>query len=145
MKPLVETYVSVPPCLRVDLVPCALCPPYARRSRSPLVVLSSRHHFRRRSMNKGLGASMFLAVGAMMSLFSQGIVGAQKASPSDLPAKLSGTWVLNHELSTGFRAAAPGRRGGGAGPLFAVAGLAGQRGGRGGGGGVSDASDLTPQ
>jgi len=96
-------------------------------------------------MNKRLGASMFLAVGAMMSLFSQGIVGAQKASPSDLPAKLSGTWVLNHELSTGFRAAAPGRRGGGAGPLFAVAGLAGQRSGRGGGGGVSDASDLTPQ
>jgi hypothetical protein len=83
-------------------------------------------------------------VGAMMLVFSVGIVGAQKAPPSDLAAKLSGTWVLNRELSPGFRAPAPGRRGGGAGPLFAVAGLAGQRGGR-GGGGASDASDLTPQ
>jgi hypothetical protein len=97
-------------------------------------------------MNKGLGASMVLAVAAVMLVFSQG-VGAQKTSASDLAAKLSGTWVLNRGLSTGFRAPAAGRRGGGAGPLFAVAGLAGQRGGRGGGGagGASDASDLTPQ
>lgn len=93
-------------------------------------------------MNKGFGAS---AVGAMMLVFSVGIVGAQKAPPADLAAKLSGTWVLNRELSPGFRAPAPGRRGGGAGPLFAVAGLVGQRGGRGGAGGASDASDLTPQ
>jgi hypothetical protein len=99
-------------------------------------------------MNKGLGASVFLAVGGMMLVFSQGIVGEQKTSPSDLASKLSGTWVLNRELSTGFRPPA-GRRGGGAGPLFATVGLVGQRGGRGGGGagggGVSDASDLTPQ
>jgi len=94
-------------------------------------------------MNKGLGASGVLAVAAVMLVFSQG-VGAQKTSASDLAAKLSGTWVLNRELSTGFRAPAPGRRGGGGGPLFAVAGMADQRGGR-GGGGVSDATDLTPQ
>jgi hypothetical protein len=76
-------------------------------------------------MNKGLGASGVLAVAAVMLVFSQG-VGAQKTSASDLAAKLSGTWVLNRELSTGFRAPAPGRRGGGGGPLFAVAGMADQ-------------------
>jgi hypothetical protein len=92
-------------------------------------------------MNKGFEASAILAVGAMMVALSQGI-SAQKASPADLAAKLSGTWVLNRELSPGFRAA-PGRRGGGGGALFAAAGLVGQRGGRGGGG--SDATDLTPQ
>ena len=97
-------------------------------------------------MTKGVGASAVLAIGTVMLVFSQGIASAQKATSSDLAGKLSGTWVLNRELSPGFRAA-PGRRGGGAGPLFAVAGLAGQRGGRGGGGagGASDASDLTPQ
>ena len=98
-------------------------------------------------MNKGLGASAFLVVAAMMLVFSQSIVGEQKTSPSDLAAKLSGTWVLNRELSPGFRAPAPGRRGGGGSPLFATSALVGQRGGRGGGGagGASDPSDLTPQ
>ena len=96
-------------------------------------------------MNRSLGAS--LAIGAMMLMSSPSVVGAQKTSGSDLAAKLSGTWVLNRELSTGFRAPAPGRRGGGGGALFAVAGMPGQRGGRGGGGagGASDATDLTPQ
>jgi hypothetical protein len=94
-------------------------------------------------MSKGFGATAVLAGGAMMVAFSQG-VSAQKASPADLAAKLSGTWVLNRELSPGFRAA-PGRRGGGGGAFFAAAGLAGQRGGRGGAGGGSDATDLTPQ
>jgi hypothetical protein len=94
-------------------------------------------------MNKGFEASAMLAVGAMMVVLSQG-VSAQKASPADLAGKLSGTWVLNRELSPGFRAA-PGRRGGGGGAFFAAAGLAGQRGGRGGAGGGSDATDLTPQ
>jgi len=90
-------------------------------------------------MNKGFASGVW----AMMLVFSVGIVCAQKAPPSDLAAKLSGTWVLNRELSPGFRAA-PGRRGGGAGPLFAVSGLVGQRGG-GGAGGATSASDLTPQ
>jgi hypothetical protein len=96
-------------------------------------------------MRRVLRAAALIAIAGLIVTLGQTIAAAQKLSTSDLPAKLSGTWVLNHELSTGFRAAAPGRRGGGAGPLFAVAGLAGQRGGRGGGGGVSDASDLTPQ
>jgi Spy/CpxP family protein refolding chaperone len=95
-------------------------------------------------MTKVLGASALAVVGTIVIL-SQGVLSAQKAAVSDLAAKLSGTWVLNRELSPGFRAA-PGRRGGGA-ALFAAAGLVGQRGGRGGGGagGASDASDLTPQ
>ena len=69
----------------------------------------------------------------------------QKLSPQDLAGKLSGTWVLNRELSTGF-GRPPGRRGGAA-PLFATAGIVGQRRGGGGGGGgtASDASDLTPE
>jgi len=87
-----------------------------------------------------------LAIATLTLTLPPAMVSAQKASPSDLAAKLSGTWVLNRELSTGFRAASPGRRGGGARPLFATAALAGQRGGRGGaGGGITDQSDLTPE
>ena len=86
-----------------------------------------------------------LGVTTTMMVLTQPVVGAQKASSADLAAKLTGTWVLNRELSTGFRAPAPGRRGGGAAPLFAVAGQRGGRGGGGAGGGVSDATDLTPQ
>lgn len=72
---------------------------------------------------------------------------AQKSPPEDLAAKLSGTWMLNRDLSTGFRAPA-GRRSGGPlapRPMLAIAALP-QRGGggRGGGGGYSDATDLTP-
>lgn len=72
----------------------------------------------------------------------------QKMTPQDLAAKLSGTWSLNRELSTGFGPS--GRRGGGAfrpQPSFALgAGLGQRRGGGGGaGGGFNDPSDLTPQ
>jgi hypothetical protein len=84
--------------------------------------------------------------------------------PADVAAKLSGDWVLNRELSTGFGPAGPGRGRGGPpsafaeatadkspglrrpSPLFATA-ASGQRGagGRGGGGGgASDPTDLTP-
>ena len=94
-------------------------------------------------MKRVLRASASIVIAGLM-MVGHTIASAQKVSPADLAAKLSGTWVLNRELSPGFRAA-PGRRGGGARPLFAVAGLAGQRGGRGGAGGASDASDLTPQ
>jgi hypothetical protein len=75
-------------------------------------------------------------------------VGAQQQlAPQDLASKLSGTWILNRELSTGF-GRPTGRRGGAElqRPRFATAGLVGQRGGgRGGGGAPSDASDLTPE
>jgi hypothetical protein len=73
-------------------------------------------------------------------------VGAQqKLAPQDLASKLSGTWTLNRDLSTGF-GRPTGRRGGAElqRPRFATAGLVGQRGG-GGGGAPSDASDLTPE
>jgi len=67
---------------------------------------------------------------------------AQRATPAELAAKLSGTWKINLELSPSL--GAPGRRGGRAGgAAFAVAGFVPQRGGMGGGQGA--ASDLTPE
>jgi uncharacterized protein YnzC (UPF0291/DUF896 family) len=70
--------------------------------------------------------------------------------PADVAVKLSGSWVLNRELSTGLGPAAPSRgRGGSPSPrvrrsLFAIApAVQGRRGG--GGGGASDPSDLTPE
>jgi hypothetical protein len=84
-----------------------------------------------------------VALGAMT--FAGGL-SAQKASPADLAAKLSGTWTINQELSPGFAApAGRGRRGGG-GPSFAIAGIAGQRPGsvpR--GGDANGPGDLTPE
>ena len=74
-------------------------------------------------------------------------VAAQKVSPADAAARLSGTWTLNRELSPGFRA--PGGRPGGPGrggnALFSVAApaFAPQRGG-GGGGAANSPSDLSP-
>ena len=91
-----------------------------------------------------LRAAAALGLAATMVTLTQPVATAQKASPADLATKLSGTWILNRELSPGFRAPAPGRRGGGGSPLFARSALVGQRGG-GGAGGASDASDLTPQ
>jgi hypothetical protein len=62
----------------------------------------------------------------------------------DLPVKLTGTWVLNRDLSPGLRPAR-GRQGGGASqrPLYAVGAAGAFQ--RGGGGGISDATDLTPE
>lgn len=94
-------------------------------------------------MKRVLAGLGMLGVAAMLTL-APTVAMAQRTSSADLAARLSGTWILNRELSTGFRAA-PARRGGGAGPLFATAAPLGQRGGRGAGGGVSDATDLTPQ
>jgi hypothetical protein len=90
--------------------------------------------------------------GTAAALLSAALLGMGLA---DLQDKLSGTWVLNRELSTGFRAPAPGR-GRGAGPplarlrrpsaVFAMApSTQGRRGGSGGGGVPADASDLTPE
>src|SRR5438094_5402210 len=86
---------------------------------------------------------------ALMVLAADLSAHAQKLAPQDLAGRLSGTWVVNRELSTGFRT--PGRRGGPSttlrpGALFAVA-AAPQR-PRGGGGrdsGPTDPSDLTPE
>ena len=49
----------------------------------------------------------------------------QKLTPAEVAAKMSGTWVLNRELTTGFNApkGAPGSRGGGRGGNFNVAGI----------------------
>ena len=68
-----------------------------------------------------------------------------RQAPQGLAEKLSGTWVLNRELSAGFAAPGRGRGRGGLqrqGARFAAANLtaAAQR----GGGGSGDASDLTP-
>ena len=71
----------------------------------------------------------------------------QKLTPAEVAAKMSGTWVLNRELTTGFNApkGAPGR-GGGRGGNFNVAGIGAPPAQRGGGAGpstASDASDMT--
>jgi hypothetical protein len=71
--------------------------------------------------------------------------------PADVAAKLSGSWVFNRELSTGFGPAGPGRGRGGPpslklrrpGAMFAIA--PGAQGRRGGGGGGADQTDLTPE
>jgi hypothetical protein len=98
-----------------------------------------------------MAAALPAAVFAMM--LGEAAVKAQKL-PQDLAGKLSGTWVLNRGLSSGFGASGPGRGGGPPSPglrrpspLFATAGVA-QRGGGGGRGGLStpsDATDLTPE
>src|SRR5258708_31889878 len=94
-------------------------------------------------------ATLSAAVLAMM--FAGTAADAQKLA-QDLPGKLSGSWVLNHELSTGFRAPAPGRRGGaaysGARPspwLWRPGTFATTAGAQRGAGGVMDPSDLTPE
>src|SRR5262245_29685286 len=74
-------------------------------------------------------------------------VAAQKLTPADAAAQLTGTWTLNRELSPGFRS--PGGRPGGpgrGGALFSVAApaFAPQRGGGGGGGAANSPSDLSP-
>jgi hypothetical protein len=80
-----------------------------------------------------------LAVGAL--LVSGVALGAQKISPADAAARLTGTWTLNRELSPGFRA--PGARPGGPGRgglRFAMASMPQ----RGGGNTPMTASDLSP-
>lgn len=94
--------------------------------------------------NPGIAVSRWAVVLALVSVALGGW--SQKPSPADLAGKLSGTWILNRDLSTGLRA--PGRRGGGADsrrPLFAVRPAIGQGRGGGGGGGATDPSDLTPE
>jgi len=80
----------------------------------------------------------FLSAVLTLSMLAVAVPRAQKLTPQELAGKLSGTWVLNREMSTGFRA--PGRRGG---ALFSASAFV-QRGGS-GGGASSNASDLTPE
>jgi hypothetical protein len=72
----------------------------------------------------------------------------QKLAPAEAATKLSGTWTLNRELTTGFNAGrGAGRRGGaGRGGNFSMAGMGAPLAQRGGGAGpstASDASDMT--
>jgi hypothetical protein len=89
-----------------------------------------------------------VALGAVSALVVLSVTGgvhayAQKVTPAEVAARLSGTWKLNRELSP---LAAPARGRGRGAPAFAVAG--GQRGG-GRGGGAPDtpasSADLTPE
>lgn len=65
----------------------------------------------------------------------------QKLSPAEAATRLSGTWVLNKELTSGFRAPA-GRRGGGRGGGLRMAMAPAFAQGR--QSSASDASDLSP-
>jgi hypothetical protein len=87
----------------------------------------------------------FAFVIAVMVIATGGLSG-QKATPADVAARLTGTWTINRELSTGF--SAPGRRGRGGGPSYAVGGALQRGGGRGAGlsgDGPSGPEDLTPE
>lgn len=82
------------------------------------------------------------AAAGMMVIIGGAALRAQKLTPADLAVKLSGTWVLNRDLSTGFRSS--GQRG----RLLLVSASPAQR--RGGGGGGRDntpasPNDLTPE
>ena len=67
--------------------------------------------------------------------------GAQKVSPTEAATRLSGTWVLNKELTSGFKAPG-GRRGGGRGGGLRMAVAPAFAQGR--QSTASDASDLSP-
>jgi hypothetical protein len=86
-------------------------------------------------------AAALSAVLVTMVFTGRGVEARQSAQ--DLAVKLSGTWVFNRELSSGFGAAGRGGRGPQPAARFAIA--PGFQGRGGGGGGASDASDLTPE
>jgi hypothetical protein len=68
---------------------------------------------------------------------------AQKVTPTDVAAGLSGTWKVNRDLSDPLSDPVRGGRRGGA--LFARAAPVAQRGGRGGGDAPATSADLTPE
>ena len=87
------------------------------------------------------GLPAVLSAGALAKAEASAKVEARQ-SAQDLALKLSGTWVFNRELSSGFGAAGRGGRGPRSVARFAIA--PGFQGRGGGGGGASDAGDLTP-
>ena len=105
-------------------------------------------------MTRTLPRRMGIALGAIAVTGTGLIVGAvaQKLTPAEAAARLSGTWTINRELTSGFNAA--GRRGGrGGGGNFSLGGNAArfgptasyaQRGGGTGPSTASDMSDLSP-
>ena len=105
-------------------------------------------------MTRTLPRRMRIALGAIAVTGTGLIVGAvaQKLTPAEAAARLSGTWTINRELTSGFNAA--GRRGGrGGGGNFSLGGNAArfgptasyaQRGGGTGPSTASDMSDLSP-
>ena len=105
-------------------------------------------------MTRTLPRRMGIALGAIAVTGTGLIVGAvaQKLTPAEVAARLSGTWTINRELTSGFNAA--GRRGGrGGGGNFSLGGNAArfgptasyaQRGGGTGPSTASDMSDLSP-
>ena len=105
-------------------------------------------------MTRTLPRRIGIALGAIAVTGTGLIVGAvaQKLTPAEVAARLSGTWTINRELTSGFNAA--GRRGGrGGGGNFSIGGNAArfgptasyaQRGGGTGPSTASDMSDLSP-
>ena len=81
--------------------------------------------------------------GLAMAVAAGSHVIAQKLTPVEAAARLSGTWTFNAGLSKGFNAPGAPRGGGPArgGALYAIASSPAQRGG---GGGQSGPSDLSP-
>jgi hypothetical protein len=55
------------------------------------------------SMRRLLRAATAVGVAGIIGTLAHADASAQKTSPADLASKLSGTWILNRELSTGFR------------------------------------------
>lgn len=104
-------------------------------------------------MTRDLQTRIGVALAVAGVAFGGLVAGAveQKLTPADAATRLSGTWTINRELTSGFNA--PGRRGGrGGGANFNVSGSAGrfgpapsyvQRGGA-GPSTASDMSDLSP-
>ena len=95
-------------------------------------------------INSQIEKHLAVAVATMAFGFAASVA-AQKLSPADAAARLTGTWTLNRELSPGFKA--PGGRPGGpgrGGTLFSVAAPAFAPQGGGGGGAATGPSDLSP-
>ena len=87
------------------------------------------------------GSAPDLSARPVRRSFSEGGTQAQ-----DLAGKMSGTWVFNRELSSGFGAPGRGRGGPRPGALFAATAMAAPAAQRGSGSGFgNEAGDLTPE